>query len=84
MILQKLPLKLYKDFQNRVDCKTDAFNIEETINNCLKCYNYIHSSTGYNSIYLKNIDDELVVNEVLKKEEFIFALFGNELYENIY
>ena len=72
--------------------KQKTFNIEETIKHCFYCHNYkfIHSSTGIKPIEIKDLVDEFIINEIIKKEKKEFERFekGNldwfEYRKNIY
>lgn len=59
--------------------------MEETILNCLKCYNFesIHSSTAYKPIELRDNYDEFIINKVIEKERKKFERFGNFELEDL-
>ena len=56
------------------------FNLEESINNTLNYYNYqfIHTTTGYKPIILRDTEDEVLINEVIENERKIFKRFEIE------
>lgn len=71
---------LQKNIQIDLLIDEDNFNLEKTINNTLNYYNYqfIHNTTVYKPIILRDTEDEILINEVIENETKIFKRFEIE------